>query len=74
MGGSSKWEVVLEMNALAGAQGDVLCKFEQWLSLSKQVTTIPSAMLLVSGCASEVIGHQSPCFQGNVIISNKVYV
>lgn len=28
MGGSSKWEVVLEMNALAGAQRDVLCEFE----------------------------------------------
>lgn len=61
------------MNALAGAQGDVLCELEQQLSLSKQVTKIPSAMLLV-GCASEVIGHQSPFFQGNVIISYEVNV
>lgn len=44
------------------------------LSLSKQVTKIPSAMLLVSGCASEVMGHQLPCFQSNVIISYKAYV
>lgn len=35
-GGGPLWEVILEMNVLAGAQGDVLCEYELKMVMLKQ--------------------------------------